>query len=151
MNHEIHQTHEMEESGEVRETGGGVLLRDESYRIMGACFEVYKTMGCGFLEPVYQECLEIELKRRGIPFVPQQPLHLTYAGEPLEQVYFADFVCYERIILELKAVTQLAPEHHAQLMNYLKATGLQLGILLNFGHYPQLEYKRIVTGRGRYM
>jgi len=121
-----------------------IIYKDESYAIMGACFEVYKEMGCGYLEPVYQECLENELRLRSIPFVSQQELILQYKGKPLVQRYKPDFVCYEKIILEIKAVKNLADEHRAQVHNYLKATGLRLGLLINFGHYPKVEYERIV-------
>ena len=139
--------HEMPEE---RESKKDLLFPEESYQVMGACFAVYKAMGCGFLEAVYQECLEIELRRQRIPFASQQPLRLTYAEEPLKQTYVADIICYDRILLELKAITRLAPEHHAQVMHYLKVTGLRLGILVNFGHHPQLEHQRITSGQGRY-
>ncbi len=111
---------------------------------MGACFEVYNDKGCGFHEPVYQECLEIELSLQGMPFKAQAPLGLTYKGRPLSQVYKPDFVCLDKIIVELKAVSELTDEHRAQVHNYLKAAGLKLGLLVNFGHHPKLEYERIV-------
>jgi GxxExxY protein len=117
---------------------------EESYRIRGAIFEVYHEMGCGFLEAVYQECLEKELGKNGIPFVAQRELVLHYKGERLAQIYKPDFICFERIIVELKAVKELAGEHRAQVHNYLKATGLELGLLVNFGHYPKAEIERIV-------
>ncbi len=121
-----------------------LLYEQESYAILGACFEVYKEKGCGFLEAVYQECLELELGMRGVPFRTQVELLLSYKGHPLKQFYKPDFTCFERIIVEIKAVSKLTDEHRAQLHNYLKATGLRLGFLANFGHYPQLEYERIV-------
>jgi len=127
-----------------------IIFKDESYTIIGACFEVYREKGCGFLEPVYQECMELELRLRGIPFIPQKPLSLEYKGTPLACKYEPDFMCYEKIILELKAVKELLDEHRAQLQNYLKATGFQLGLLVNFGHYPKIEIERIVNTRGRY-
>lgn len=117
---------------------------EESYLIRGAIFEVYREMGCGFLEAVYQECLEKELGKQSIPFVAQQELVLHYKGERLVQIYKPDFICFERIIVELKAVKELAGEHRAQVHNYLKATGLELGLLVNFGHYPKAEIERIV-------
>ena len=120
-------------------------FEEESYRIRGAVFEVYREMGCGFLEPVYQECLEKELGRQGIPFVAQRELILHYKGDRLEQTYKPDFICFERIIVELKAVKELANEHRAQVHNYLKATGLELGLLVNFGHHPKVEIERIVN------
>lgn len=121
-----------------------IFFKDESYKIMGACFEGYNDKGCGFLEPVYQECLEIELRLQSIPFVAQKPLLISYKGQPLKHRYQADFICYDEIILEIKAVSTLANEHRAQVLNYLNATGLKLGLLVNFGHYPKLEYERIV-------
>ncbi len=121
-----------------------LVLKDESYQIMGACFEVYKEMGCGFLEAVYQECLQIELAIREIPFRSQQPLDLRYKGQPLEQKYVPDVTCFEKVILEIKALKQVAEEHRAQVHNYLKSTGYKLGLLVNFGHYPKVEYERIV-------
>ena len=121
-----------------------IVFKDESYKVMGACFEVYKEKGPGFLEPVYQECLEIEFGLRAIPFVAQGELELTYKGRPLEQKYKPDFVCFGKIIVEIKALSGLADEHRAQVHNYLKATGHRLGLLVNFSHYPQLEYERIV-------
>lgn len=126
-----------------------LLYEDESHKIRGACFEVYREKGCGFAEPVYQESLEIELRLQGIPYVPQKGLALDYKGTPLRLRYEADFVFYDKIILELKAVTELTDEHRAQVQNYLKATGLQLGLLVNFGHYPKLQIERIVNTRGR--
>ena len=121
-----------------------ILFKDESYAIQGAIFEVYREIGCGFLESVYQECLEKELKKRNIPFVPQQPLSLFYKGEALTQTYKPDLICYGQIIIELKAVKEIAPEHKAQLINYLKATGLKLGLLVNFGAYPKASIVRMV-------
>lgn len=120
-----------------------ILYRDESYKIMGACFEVYKEKGAGFLEAVFQECLEFEFSDQGIPFLAQPPLRLSYKGRPLKQTYSPDFVCYDRIILEIKAVSGLNDEHRAQVQNYLRATGHRLGLLVNFGHFPKVEYERI--------
>jgi len=124
---------------------GRLLYEEESYAINGACMEVYRTLGCGFLEPVYQECLAIEFTERGIPFVAQQSLMLAYRGSILKQQYKPDFVCYGKIIVELKAVSQLTNEHRRQVTNYLKATGYQLGLLYNFGHYPLLERCRLAN------
>jgi GxxExxY protein len=121
-----------------------IVYEAESYGIMGACFEVYKCMGRGFLEAVYQECLGIELTERGIPFVPQQQLPIVYKGRTLLQFYKADFVCYDKIIVEVQAITELTEGHRPQVFNYLKATGMRLGILVNFGSYPKLEYDRVV-------
>ncbi len=121
-----------------------ILYKDECHAIMGACFEVYKDKGCGFLEAVYQECLQIEFGLAGIPFRAQIKLQLEYKGHRLKQVYVPDFICYDKIIVELKAVTQLADEHRAQVHNYLKATSYRLGLLVNFGHYPKVEWERII-------
>jgi GxxExxY protein len=120
-----------------------IIYKQESYAIIGACFEVYNAKGCGFLEPVYQECLAIEFEHQRIPAIPKPLLTLSYRDRTLQQTYQSDFVCFEKIILELKAVSILADEHRAQLLNYLHATGFLLGLLVNFGHYPKLEYERI--------
>ena len=121
-----------------------IIYKDESYRIMGACFEVYKVMGCGFVEPVYQECLELELMIQDLPFKPQAELSLSYKGHSLKSKYIPDFILFDKIVLEIKAVKEFADEHRAQVHNYLKATGYRLGLLVNFGHYPKVEYERIV-------
>jgi GxxExxY protein len=121
-----------------------IIYEEESYKVMGACFEVYSTIGRGFLEPVYQECLELELTERAIPFLSQQALPITYKGRKLAHTYKADFICYGKLIIEIKAVTQLCDEHRAQVFNYLRATGMRLGLLINFGAHPKLEYERIV-------
>ena len=127
---------------EKRETHEKVLFPDECYVIQGAISEVYREIGCGFLEPVYQECLERELRLRQVPFEAQREITLTYKGETLSQTYRPNFICHEKIIVELKAVKEIAPEHKAQLLNYLKATGLKLGLLINFGSYPKVEIFR---------
>ena len=116
----------------------------ETYEILGACFEVYKEKGCGFLEGVYQECLEIEFALRNVPARALVPLPLTYKGRPLRKHYEADFVCFDMVLVELKAVSKLTDEHRAQIQNYLHATGLRVGLLVNFGHYPLVEHERFV-------
>jgi len=121
-----------------------LIYADECYRIVGACFEVYKDKGSGFLEGVFQECLELELGFQGIPHIAQAPLSLSYKGHNLKQRYVADLVCFDKIIVELKAVEKLADEHRSQLLNYLNATGSRLGLLINFGHHPKLEWERMV-------
>jgi len=118
--------------------------KDESFRIRGVVFEVYREMGCGFLEAVYQECLERELAVQDIPFTAQADLRLEYKGEPLIQSYRPDFICFGKIIVEIKAVKELCNEHRAQVYNYLKASGCDLGLLVNFGHYPKAEIERVV-------
>lgn len=122
-----------------------LIYREESFKTVGACLEVYGNKGCGFLEPVYQECLEFELELQGIDFISQKSLALEYKGHPLKHTYAPDFICYDKIILEIKAVSQLTDEHRAQLINYLRATGFKLGLLVNFGHYPKLEWERIAN------
>lgn len=119
--------------------------KDETYKIIGACFEVYNEKGCGFLESVYQECLEYELGFQDIPFQSQPPLVLTYKGNPLKHTYEPDFICFDKIVVEIKAVRKICDEHRAQLLNYLNATGLEVGLLVNFGHFPKIEYERIVN------
>jgi len=109
---------------------------------------VYNDKGHGFVEPVYQECVEIEFEYQGIPYNPQQETRLDYRGRQLRHTYIPDVTCYNKIIVELKAVKLLTDEHRAQLMNYLKATGLQLGLLVNFGHHPGLQWERIVLSNG---
>jgi GxxExxY protein len=121
-----------------------LIYKDESYAIIGACMVVYKGKGCGFLEPVYHECLEIELEFQRIPFLSKPPQTLQYRGRTLVQTFSPDFLCYDKIILEIKAVSVLTDEHRAQLLNYLSATGCKLGLLANFGHYPKLEYERLL-------
>jgi GxxExxY protein len=120
-----------------------LIYEAESYAIKGAAMQVYTVLGNGFLEAVYQECLELEFKHREIPFVAQPALTLMYEGQKLKQIYKPDFVCYGKIIVELKAVTKLTGEHRAQVLNYCKATKFQLGLLFNFGHFPLLEQLRI--------
>ena len=120
-----------------------IIYKNESYAIIGACFEVYNEKGCGFLEPVYQECMGIEFEHQRIPAIAKPSLTLSYRGRTLKQSYEPDYVCFEKIIVELKAVSFLTDEHRAQLLNYLHATGFELGLLVNFGHYPGLEYERI--------
>ncbi|MDP8209523.1 MAG: GxxExxY protein [Candidatus Stygibacter australis] len=121
-----------------------LIFEDESYKIRGAIFKVYTDMGCGFLEAVYQECLQKEFELSQIPFVAEHKVSLTYKGHQLKQVYYPDFICYEKIVVELKAVKALEDIHLAQVINYLKATGLNLGFLVNFNHYPKVDIKRIV-------
>lgn len=113
----------------------GIIYPAESYAIQGAIFEVHKQRGIGFLEKVYQECLEEEFKLRGIPYEREKRIVIDYKGKPLHQEYIADFVCYGKIIVECKAVQELLDVHWAQVRNYLKATNLRLGLLVNFNEY----------------
>ncbi len=126
-----------------------ILFKAESYKIIGACFEVYTQKGCGFTEPIYQECLQIELALQEIPFVAQPALELEYKGRLLGQFFKPDFICYGKIIVELKALDKLMDAHRAQTINYLNATGSELALLVNFGHFPKVEYERIVNNRSR--
>ena len=121
-----------------------LLHREEVFQIQGAVFEVSRQMGTGFLEAVYHECLALEFVERGIPFITGQPLKLSYKGVPLRQTYVPDFICFGSVIVELKAVRDLAPEHDAQILNYLRATGLHVGLLVNFGSAPKARVKRLV-------
>ncbi|OAI57841.1 GTP-binding protein [Planctomyces sp. SCGC AG-212-M04] len=121
-----------------------LLFEQESYAILGACFEVYKQLGTGFLEPIYHQSLAIEFEVQGIPFIEKPKLEIEYKGRKLALHYEPDFVCYGGIIVELKAVTDLNDVFRAQVHNYLKATGFRLGLLVNFTHHPKLEYERIV-------
>lgn len=120
-----------------------LLFEEETFAVRGAIYEVYKNLGAGFLEGVYQEALELEMAQQGIPYESQVEIAISYKGTPLRQTYRADMVCFSKMILELKAVKQLLPEHEAQLQNYLRATGLRLGLLVNFNHHPGVEIKRI--------
>jgi GxxExxY protein len=122
----------------------GILYKEESYEIIGACMEVHKQLGCGFLEAVYQEALAEEFEMREIPFEQEKRLQIEYKGKILKKVYVADFVCYDKIIIEVKASSKLAPEHLAQTLNYLKITDFDLGLIVNFGK-ASLEYKRVVV------
>jgi len=121
-----------------------LFFKEEVYRIVGACFEVYKDKGHGFVESVYQDCLEIELELQKMPFDRKRVLTLEYKGRSLDHWFAPDLICYEQIIVEIKAVKELADEHRAQLLNYLKATRLKVGVLVNFGHHPGLQWERLV-------
>ncbi|MBS0662344.1 MAG: GxxExxY protein [Verrucomicrobia bacterium] len=121
-----------------------LIKESKSFAILGACFEVYRRKGCGFLEAVYQECLEIEFAERGVPARAQLPIELEYKGRRLKKCYEADFVCFDSVLVEIKATTVLADEHRAQVQNYLHATGYRLGLLVNFGHFPKVEHERFV-------
>jgi len=121
-----------------------VVYKEESYKIVGAAFKVYNNLGYGFLEAVYQEALGIEFERQGIPYEREKELKIYYDGVELKQTYKADFVCFGKIIVELKAVSALDDAHRTQVYNYLHATGYRLGLLLNFGCSDVLEKERIV-------
>ena len=121
-----------------------LLFKEECYKIVGACFEVYNELGCGFLEAVYQESLAIEFSLQGITHVAQQQLKLRYKEKQLKAVYIPDFVCLGSIIVEIKSMREFTDKHRAQVHNYLKATGLRLGLLVNFGQHHKLQCERIV-------
>ncbi len=121
-----------------------IVYEDECYEIQGAIFTVYRELGCGFLESVYQEALTKELTACEIPYVSQPELRISYKNEYLKQVYRPDFICYNKIIIELKSARALTQEHRAQVFNYLKVTGFHLGLLVNFGAYPKVEIVRVV-------
>ncbi len=122
-----------------------IVYKEESYKIVGAAFKVYNTLGHGFLEAVYQEALEIEFQHQGIPYEREKELKIKYEDIELKQTYKADFVCFGKIIVELKAVSALDDAHRSQVYNYLHATGYKLGLLLNFGHSKELEKERIIV------
>lgn len=124
-----------------------LIYKEECYAVIGACFEVYKIKGSGFLEEVYQECLEIELGLRNIPFVAKPKLELEYKGNKLRKGFVPDLTSHGKIIIELKAVSNLGDEHRAQVLNYLNASGFQLGLLINFAHCPLLQWERIALNQ----
>jgi len=121
-----------------------LIYKDESYAIIGACFAVYRDKGCGFLEPVYHECLEIELQFQRIPFSSKLFQTLQFRGRTLIQTFSPDFICYDKIILEIKVVSELCDKHRAQVLNYLSATSFKIGLLVNFGHCPGMQYERLL-------
>ena len=121
-----------------------LLYKDEVFKIIGAAIEVHKELGSGFLEAVYQESFEYELAIRDIPFTPQQVLKIKYKNHILEKEYIADLVCFGSILVELKALQKLSPNEESQLLNYLKATGNRVGLLINFGSSGKLEWKRLI-------
>ena len=123
---------------------GDIIFKNECYAIYACIYAVNRKLGVGFLEAVYQEALEIELRRKNIPFVSQQQLEILYDGIPLVNKYTADIVCYEKIIIELKAVSKISDQHKAQLMNYMTATGFKLGLLVNFNSFPKSDIIRMV-------
>jgi GxxExxY protein len=120
------------------------LFKDEGCKLMAAAFEIYSELGPGFLEEVYQEAMELELTARKIPFLPKPRLQIKYKGQLLQKYYEADLLVHAGIIVELKTVRVLAPEHEAQLLNELKATRLRVGYLINFGAVPRLQWYRRV-------
>ena len=119
-------------------------MRDEkTYAIIGAAMEVHKELGNGFLEAIYQEALEREFTYQEIPYKSQPPVRIEYKGKPLKKAYEPDFICYDDVIVEIKAMDKLSSNEHAQVINYLKASRLKVGLLINFGS-KSLEHKRFV-------
>ena len=131
---------------ELQNTNSNILFKEESYRIIGAAMEVHRVLGCGFVEAIYQEALEKEFALRNIPFEREKELSVNYKGNTLSKSFKADFICYKKIILELKAVKEFADEHYAQIYNYLRASGMDLGILINFGT-ASIEYERVPASK----
>ena len=121
-----------------------LLLKAEVFRIVGAAIEVHRELGSGFLQPVYQEAMSIELASCSIPFEAQRALQILYKGHRLKKEYVPDFVCYQQIIVELKALAKLSGTEEAQVLNYLKATKFRVALLLNFGSQGKLEWRRLV-------
>ena len=124
-----------------------LLCKDEVYAVVGAAMEVYNELGAGFLEPVYQEALEIELTERGVPFEAQKELRIRYKGRLLKKTYQVDMIVFGKVIVELKALDHLTSREESQVLNYLNATGLEVGLLINFGAEGKLEWKRLVKSR----
>jgi len=120
-----------------------ILFKDECYKIIGACMEVHKELGPGFLEPVYHEALSLEFYDQKIPFEKEKDIRIIYKGRALDKYYKADFLCFDNIIVEVKALSEITNDHIAQLLNYLRATKLRVGLLVNFGS-SSLTYKRLI-------
>ncbi len=121
-----------------------LIFKDEVYAIIGAAMDVHRELGSGFLESVYQEAMEIELSHRQIPFESQLAVKVVYKGDVLKKEFIADLICFGKIIVELKAQDALSGKEEAQVLNYLKATGIKVGLIINFGSHPKLEWKRLV-------
>ena len=138
MVHEPHEPHER------------LLFGEEVFRIQGAIYEVNRVKGAGFPDAVYQECLALEFGARGISFAAQPVLPLDYKGVPLRATYIPDFICFGSVLVELKALTAIASEHRAQVLNYLAGSGHQTALLLNFGA-ERLEYKRFILTKPRWI
>lgn len=120
------------------------MLKQEGYDLVGAALEVYNEIGCGLLEEIYQQSLEIELKFREIPFDTKRQLNVFYKSQKLDKIYFPDLIVFDSIVVELKAVKEILPEHEAQLINYMKITKMDVGYILNFGNHEKLEWKRFI-------
>ena len=125
-----------------------IIYKEEAFAIIGACFEVYNEMGCGFVEPVYHECLAMEFAHRGILFRSKAELTLSYKSRELEKKFEPDFICFEKIIVEIKALKELTNIEEAQALNYLRIARLSVGLLINFGT-PSLQRKRFAMTHSR--
>ena len=121
-----------------------LIFKEEVYSVVGAAIEVHNTLGSGFLESVYQEALQLELSDRGVPHAAQQPLRIRYKNRQLQAGYKADLICYSAVLVEIKALSVLSGKEESQILNYLKATGLRVGLLLNFGNPTELEWNRFI-------
>lgn len=137
-------TNEHEEEKKEEDIVADLLLKDEVYAVIGAAMAVHGELGSGFAEAIYQESMEIELQLRGIPFLPQAPLRISYKGRVLEKFYVADLVCFGSVLVEIKALSQMSGTEESQILNYLKATGLRVGLLINFGDQGRLDWHRYV-------
>jgi GxxExxY protein len=138
----IHEEHE-----ETLNFFGGrieLIYKEEVYSIVGAAMDVHRELGSGFLESVYQEALDMELTNRQMSFESQKTVKISYKGKILQKEFAADFICFGKIIVELKAQDSLSGREEAQVLNYLKATGIKVGLVINFGSHPKLEWKRLV-------
>lgn len=121
-----------------------LMLKEECFAVIGAAMEVHRTLGHGFLEPVYQEAFEWEMRQRGIPFIAQHMLRISYKGHQLDKCFIVDFLCFDSIVTEIKALKELATMEQAQVLNYLKASGCRVGLLINSGARGKLEWQRLV-------
>ncbi len=121
-----------------------LILKEEVYAIAGAAMEVYYTLGVGFIEPVYQSALAVEFNGRRVPYAREPKLEISYKGVLLDKIYRPDFVCFNQIIVELKSQTGLTGVEESQIINYLRITNMRVGLLMNFGARPKLEWKRYV-------
>ena len=124
-----------------------LLLKDEVYRVIGACIEVQREIGPGFDEAIYQECLEIELEAQSIPFLVQPEFQMEYKGRRLKKSFRPDLLCFGELVVELKALERLASREESQLLNYLKSSRKPVGLVVNFGSFPKLEWKRMALTR----
>ena len=122
-----------------------LIYKEEVYAIVGAAIEVHKTLGRGFLEPVYQEAMEIESKIRKVPFTAQPPVKIHYKNHVLTKFYVTDFIFYDKIVVEIKALDRLTSKEESQILNYIKATGYRVGVLINFGSRGKLEWSRFAV------